>query len=445
MTFTRTFPKGGIVPEPHKPTARSSIRNAALPAEAVVPLAPYGGRAARPVVSPGERVEEGMVIGKSTGRASAHVHAPIPGVVTELREVQLGAGRSTNCIVIALEGAFRKLGRPQQPAKWQHLQPSSLLSRIRSMGVVALDGSNAPVHQLLSAATENDIDYLLVNGAESEPYLSSAHRLMVEQTERIIGGARIAERIAEPHRVLIGVEADKPDAIRALRHGIRRQELSYDVVPLRVKYPQSDRHQLAKALTGRELGASQSDVAIGCVTMDVATLLAIHEGVVEEKPLVERVVTVAGSAVKEPANLKVRLGTSLAYVLSECGGLVEEPAKVIIGGPMRGRAVTDLSLPVTKDTTAVLALTEEEVGTDRQQPCIECGACVRACPMGIEPERLHKFVQQGRTEEALADGILDCTECGACSYVCPSHIPLLEELKRGKRALRQGGMTEEHA
>lgn len=443
MTFTRTFHKGGIVPYANKPTARLPIRNAALPAEAVVPLAPYGGRAARPVVKVGQRVEEGMLIAKSTGHGSAHVHAPIPGIVQEIRTVRLGSDRGIQSIVIELHGAFQKLGRPQEPVKWEHLQPASLLARIRSMGVVSLNGTNIPVHEALSAASEARIDYLLVNGAESEPYLSSAHRVMVEQTERLLIGARIAERIVQPGRVLIGIERDKGDAIRAMRTGLRKEELGYDIVPLRVKYPQSDRHQLTKALTGREVPAGESDISSGCISLDAATLVALCDAVVEEKPLVERVVTVAGDAVREPGNVKVRLGTSLEYLLAECGGLVEEPAKVVVGGPLRGRTVADLSLPVTKDTTAVLALTEAEIRADREQDCIKCGACVRACPMGIEPERLHKFVQQGRTEEALAEGIFDCTECGACSYVCPSHIPLLERLREGKRTLLSTGMSEE--
>lgn len=445
MTFTRSFPKGGITPQAIKPTARSPIRNAALPPTAVVALAQFGTRAARPVVKPGQRVTEGMQIAKSSGRANAHVHAPIPGVVREIREIVLANGRSCQAIVIELQGAFQKLGRPQQPMKWEHLQGSSLLSRIRSMGIVSLDGSGAPVHQALAAAAEARVEYLIVNGAESEPYLSAAHRVMLEHGERVLAGARIAERIVAPRRVLIGVETDKPDAIRAIRRLIKEQELQYDVVPLRVKYPQSDRHQLVKAMTGREISSGQSDIASGCVSLDVATLAAVHDAIVEEKPLLERVVTVAGGAIKRPGNMKVRLGTSLEYLISECGGFVKQPAKIVIGGPLRGRAVRNLSLPVTKDTTALLALTEEEIRFDSEQECIECGACVRACPMGIEPERLHKYVKQGRTEEALADGIMDCTECGACSYVCPSHIPLLQYLRDGKRSLRRRGTSEEHA
>jgi electron transport complex protein RnfC len=358
----------------------------------------------------------------------------VPGHVTEIRRITLANGTDTEAAVIAMEGEFSRLGKPAVGHDWSSFEPSTILRLIREAGVVELDGSGGAMHLALSEHVAARCSTLVINGAESEPYVTVAHRLMIEHPDELSEAIHIVQRLLSPARTLVGAEQDKTAGLRALRDAARKRTLDLSFVALDTKYPQSDVLQLIRALTGHEVPSGQQPIDIGCVAVSIPTLYAIWEAVVLRKPLIERVITVAGDAVERPANLKVRVGTPIGSVLRECGFIREDAARVVVGGPLRGYGVSDLTTPITKTTSAVLALTSREVKAGPQRDCIECGRCAEVCPMGLNPARLRKLSRSGEHELTLREGLLDCTECGLCSYVCPSRIPLVHTLAVAKES-----------
>lgn len=435
---TVTFPKGGIHPLERKElTSHIPSWNAVIPTECVVPLQQHIGAPSELQVQPGDEVREGMLIGMATGFVSANVHSPIPGTVKELREIRLPNGTRTQAVVLELNGEFEQLGKERRKRDWTALEPDALLDLIRKNGIVGMGGATFPTHVKFSLPKGKTCDYLILNGTECEPYLSADHRLMLERPEELLTGLRIAERVLHPDQVVIAVEANKPDAIALLRQTVVQMGLDYQVKPLRVKYPQGDEKMVIKAITGREVPSGGLPLDIGCVVSNAGTLHAIYEAVVFGKPLVERLVTVSGGAIAKPGTLKVRIGTPISELIEECGGFSEIPEKIVVGGPMMGQTVHDLSTPVTKGTSGVLALTAREVRRAPRTACIQCGRCVDACPVGLQPTRLFKQIDHFEYDAALADGLMDCRECGSCSYVCPARIPLVQGLRIGKLMARK--------
>ncbi|WP_455381843.1 electron transport complex subunit RsxC, partial [Salinispira pacifica] len=435
MFGLHTFRGGGIFPYERKSRTREKrIWNAAIPAVAVVPFAQHRGVPAQPLVRPGDRVREGMLIGRTDGEECAPVHSPIPGVVKELISIGLPGGGSSQAAVIALDGEFDRLGREPRLFPWEHLTPEKLIETIAGMGVVGMGGEAIPTALKYRRARSAGIDRLLINGLESEPYMAADHRLMVEKAEQLIEGIRIAERALGVGRTSIAIASDKEEAIDALSTAIASSGASVHLIRMRAKYPQGDEKQLVRVVAGREVPSGGGALDAGVAVSNAATIFAVYEAVVLQKPLIDRVLTVAGGAVRNPGNLKVRIGTPVAELFEECGGFTERPARIVVGGPMMGVGIFDLSTPVTKGTRAILALTQAEVGNAPQTACIQCGRCVRACPMGLEPILLHKYIDHRQFDRAVEAGLSDCQECGACAYVCPAHIPLVQSLKAGKRA-----------
>jgi electron transport complex protein RnfC len=434
----RTFGGGGVHPHDFKSlTNEVSIRNAPIPPEAVIPLQQHMGAPAECLVEAGDEVREGMLIGRAPGVFSANVHASIPGKVKEIREVYLATGMPSKAVVVEFEGEFERGGN--EPMPWQDKDPRELLGLIREQGIVGMGGATFPTPIKFTTREGSPVEYFVVNGVECEPFLTADHRLMLEKTGSILEGVEIVRRILSPRHVLIGVEENKPDAIEVLRGEIARRSADIEVVVLKTRYPQGDEKQLLKALTGREVPSGGLPLDIGSVVSNVGTVYAIYEAVVLGKPLIERIVTVTGPALANPANFKVRIGTPVGNLLEECGGFSANPGKIVAGGPMMGFALADPGVPVVKGTSGILALSERQSRPVLQTPCIGCGRCIAACPFGLSPTSLYKWIEHREYSEAMAAGLMDCKECGCCGFVCPAHIPLIQGMKLGKLMARKKG------
>jgi len=433
MSKQITFPKGGVHPSDFKLfTSGVPIRNAPIPALAVIPMQQHMGKPAQCMVSKDDLVREGMLIGRAQGVFSANIHSPIPGVVKEIREIYLPTGIRSEAVAIELQGEFDRSGKDEPRLEWQGKSGGDLLKSLADKGIVGLGGATFPTLLKYTVREGAQVEFFVVNGVECEPFLTADHRLMLEKSIEILEGIRIAQKIMKPRQIIIGIEENKPDAIAVMKENIVRSGLDFKVVALEVKYPQGDEKQLLKAVIGREVPSGGLPLDIGAVVSNVGTMQAIYEAVVLDKPLIERVVTISGSIIRNPANLKVRLGTPLSELIEECGGFTESPAKLIAGGPMMGFAVLDADTPVTKGLSGVIALSRRQVRSPLQTPCIACGRCVKACPMGLQPTVLYKWIEHGEYEEALKEGLMDCKECGCCGYSCPARIPLIQGMKLGK-------------
>lgn len=433
-----SFPLGGIHPVERKEATRhKASTNAMIPPRCIVPLHQHIGAPAEAVVQKGDTVGEGMLIGRAQGMVSANVHSPVPGTVSEITSIYLPNGTRTDAIVIELEGEFKRLGKEPSRRDWSGLDGKAILGLIRKHGIVGMGGATFPTHVKFSLPKGKRCEYLIMNGTECEPYLSADHRLMVERPDQVLEGLRIVEHLLGPDHVVIGIEVNKPDALSAMQRAVKAAGLSYRVAPLKIKYPQGDEKQLIKAICGREVPSGGLPLDIGCMVSNAGSLHAIYEAVVFDKPLIDRLVTVGGGAIARPANLKVRIGTPIGELIDECGGFTRIPAKIVAGGPMMGQTIYDLDTPVTKGTSGILALTEREVRPALRTACIQCGRCVDACPIGLQPTRLFKLIDHFEQEQAVAEGLMDCRECGCCGYICPARIPLVQGMRVGKRMARQ--------
>ncbi len=435
---TVTFSNGGIHPLERKElTSDVPSWNAVIPSECIVPLQQHIGAPSESLVQPGDDVREGMLIGKAAGFVSANIHSPIPGTVTEIRTVRLPNGVTSQAIVLELKGEFEQLGKARSKRDWSGMDATALRAVIQDHGIVGLGGATFPTHVKFTLPEGLRCEYLILNGTECEPYLSADHRLMVERPEQLLTGLRIAARILKPAQIVVAIEANKPDAIAQIRKTVASMGVDVRVQPLRVKYPQGDEKMVIKAITKREVPSGGLPLDIGCVVSNAGTLHAIYEAVVLGKPLIERLITVSGGAIKKPGNLKVRIGTPISELFEECGGFREMPEKIVVGGPMMGQTVYDLSTPVTKGTSGVLALTAREVRAAPRTACIQCGRCTAACPVGLQPTRLFKLIDHFEYDVAVDAGLMDCRECGSCSYICPARIPLVQGLRIGKVMARK--------
>lgn len=437
MKGLKTFKKGGVHPpgkkylSEHKP-----IKNAVMSNLSVVALSQHLGSPSECVVAPGDEVWEGMLIGKSSGFISGNIHSPVPGKVREISDIYLPNGMVSKAVVIEMEGEFNRLGKEVIETSWEHLSSKEIVNIINSSGIVGLGGATFPVNVKLTLPRGKKAEYLVINGVECEPYLTADHRLMVEKADQIIEGIKITASLIKPEKLAIGIESNKSDAIDIIREAALRANLDLEVFCLEVKYPQGDEKQLLKAITGREVPSGALPIEIGCVVSNVGTVYAIYEAVVLGKPLIERVITVSGGAIKNPQNLKVRIGTPISSLIEECGGFTEKPAKVVVGGPMMGFTIYDLDTPVTKGTSGILALTSKEVKNAGHTACISCGRCIASCPMGLDPTSLFKYIDHAEYDNAESIGLMDCKECGSCGYVCLARIPLVQGMRLGKRILR---------
>jgi electron transport complex protein RnfC len=425
---------GGVHPAGHKDLAAgAAIETLPPPAMAVVPVDQHIGAPAKPVVEAGAAVKAGQVIAEADGFVSVPVHAPVSGTVAAVEAREHPAGKRALAIVIEADGED-SWAPPLAPLDPETAGRDALVDRIRDAGVVGMGGAAFPTHVKLAPRGSKPIDTVILNGAECEPYLAADHRVMVEDAERVVDGLKIIRAILGAERAVIGIEENKPDAIRAIEAAAEGAEVQ--VLPLEVKYPQGAEKLLIDAITRRRVPSGGLPMDVGVVVQNVATAVAIAEAVREGRPLVRRVTTVTGTIVSRPKNLLVRIGTPLSAAIDACGGLTAEPEKLILGGPMMGIAQHTDAVPIVKGTSGVLVLGPGEVRSEPEGPCIRCGECVRACPMGLRPTDLNTLSDAGQFEEAGAAGALDCIECGSCAWGCPARILLLHRIRHAKAQVR---------
>ncbi len=434
----KTFPRGGIHPPSNKLSAGEPIKVLPLPASAVIPLSQHLGAPAVAQVAKGDKVVVGQLIASAGGFVSANVHSPVSGTVTAVEPVANGSGVKVMSVVIAVEGDewLPTIDRSPNLVTDCRLEPSEIVAKIAEAGIVGMGGATFPTQVKLSPPPGKKAEVLIINGVECEPYLTSDHRIMLEHTSQVIVGVGLIARALGVEKTYIGVENNKPDAIEQLRkvvaEMVRALPHHIEVVPLKVRYPQGGEKQLIAAITGRAVPSMGLPIDVGCVVQNVGTALAVYEAVQKNKPLIERVVTLTGKDIPAPSNFLTRIGTPVSDLIKAAGGLPVDTQKVIGGGPMMGRAMSNIDAPVTKGTSGILVVGPKEASRCAETACIKCGKCVTVCPMALEPYLLSRLTQKQLWSEAEAGAIFDCIECGSCAYTCPARVPLLDWIRLGK-------------
>ena len=422
--------KKGIHPVEFKYyTSSKKIEVFPLPDDVYIPLQQHFGACCDPLVKKGDEVKTGQLIGASDAFISSPIHATVTGVVKAVDSFPYPAGGYVQTIHIHRTGDDEWDLLPAY-RDWKSLSIKKLNSQIRDAGIVGMGGAAFPTHVKLAPPEEKPIDTFILNGCECEPFLTADHRVMVEMAEKVLTGMKILMKVLGVGKGYIGIEMNKPDAIDIMSAKVVQSDLDIQVMPLEVKYPQGAEKMLIYAILKRKVPAGGLPMDVGVVVNNVGTAVSVAEAVTEGKPLIQRVVTVTGDGIKEPKNLLMRIGTPFQHAIEYCNGLVDETAKIFMGGPMMGIAQYDLSVPVVKATSGIVASTR--VGKVESQPCIRCGNCVRYCSMYLLPTRLARLSELGNYSEAHELGILNCVECGSCAFECPSSIPLVQWIRVGK-------------
>ena len=423
----KTFRIGGVHPEENKLSAGKAIRRLELPKQAVFPLSQHIGAPAVPIVKKGDAVKVGTKIAEAGGFVSAAIFSSVSGKVNKIDSVIDASGYRKPAIFIDVEGDEweESVDRTDVLVKECALAPEEIVAKIKDAGVVGMGGACFPTHVKLTPPPG-------FNGVECEPYLTADHRLMLEKTDEILVGVTLLMKAVKVDKAYIGIESNKPDAIRLMTEKAAAYS-GIEVVPLKVKYPQGGEKQLIDAIIRRQVPAPPAiPINVGAVVQNVGTAFAVYEAVQKNKPLFERVVTVTGKSLAEPSNFLTRMGTPMSQLIDAAGGLPEDTGKVIGGGPMMGKALASVDVPVCKGSSGVLVMPMKEAKRMVPQPCIRCAKCVGVCPMGLEPYLLATCSAHGDWERVEHEMIMSCIECGSCQFTCPSHRPMLDYIRLGK-------------
>lgn len=434
MKSLLTFPKGGVHPPEFKSQTQGlGIEVMPVSDELELILSQHIGAPCTPTVAKRDVVAEGDVVGEVKKGLGVPLHAPVAGkiknIATSVHPVRVSAPSITLVVDKEAEPA------QYQWLDWHQFSSSDLLAKIHDAGIVGIGGAGFPTHVKLNPPASSPVDTLVLNGAECEPYITADHRQMLENPTEIVEGAKIILKILGIRECHIGIESNKPDAIREMSKAAQDAsdtDYTIKIQALQVKYPQGSEKQLIQAVTGRKVPAMALPSSVGVVVQNVTTAKAIYDAVVYSKPLYEKVVTVAGKGIARPANLQVKIGTKISDIVDYLGGLKPGLAKIIMGGPMMGFAISSLDVPVTKTTSAILFLSEDEIDTKPHSACIRCGWCLDACPMGLEPKEIGIYLEANRGEDTAQFGVFDCFECGSCAYVCPAKRPLVQFVRLAK-------------
>ncbi len=435
---------GGIHPPENKHQSLGGpIRDAGIPPELVLPLSQHIGAPAKPVVAVGERVRKGQLIAAASGAVSVPLHAPTSGTIAALEDRLIAhpSGLCAPCIVITTDGRDEWIELEPTP-DYRALAPQELLARIRNGGIAGMGGAGFPAAVKLSTRPGSSVATLIINGTECEPYITADDILMREQPDRIVGGVKIIMQLLQPGEVLIGVEDNKPEAIAALTAAAAGSAI--EVVSFPTKYPSGGEKQLIEILTGKQVPSGGLPLDVGVICQNVGSVAAIHDAVVLGRPLLSRITTVTGEAVREPGNFHVLLGTPMNYLLARAGYQPDRNRRLIMGGPMMGFTVPDARVPIVKTTNCLLAPSDAELpAPSPAQACIRCGLCAQACPASLLPQQLFWFAQAREFDKLERHNLFDCIECGACSWACPSAIPLVQYYRASKAEILE--LRREHA
>lgn len=422
---------GGVHPDYSKSaTAGTPIEEMPLLESYIVPLSQNLGAAAVPIVEKGDEVLKGQMIGEAGGFVSAPVHAPTSGKVKKIDDYPHPVGRSMPAIEIAADGEDRWAEGCGPLRDVDNLKPEEIRKAIWDAGLVGMGGAAFPTHVKLSPPSEKPIDTFILNGAECEPYLTSDHGLMLEAAEKIVAGGKLMARVLGAEKLMIGIEKNKPDAIERMREAAEGS--GFEVVPVETIYPHGAEKQLIYALTRRKVPTGGLPMDVATVVQNVGTAAAAFDACAHGIPLIERVVTLTGSGIAQPRNLRLRVGTPVTAALERCGGLDPDTTMAISGGPMMGISQHSLEIPIVKGTSGMVFLTTGEVTLFSSRHCIRCGSCVVHCPMGLLPTVIHAYSVNEMFDVAEEYNAMDCIECGCCAYSCPSHLPLVQNIRRAK-------------
>jgi electron transport complex protein RnfC len=429
-----TFPQGGVhPPESKELTAGLSIEVMPVPDELEIILGQHIGAPCTPTVAKRNEVKEGETIGQVAKGLGVPLHSPVAGKVKDIGMSAHPMRTSAPSITIEVDHGASPI--VYEKSDWENQDAKELLAKVHDAGIIGIGGAGFPTHVKLNPPADNPINTLILNGAECEPYITADHRQMLEHAAEVVEGAKIILKILGIQKCIIGIENNKPDAIAAMIKAAKEGSTSRFLVSvnaLKVKYPQGSEKQLIQAVTGRKVPAFALPSAVGVVVHNVSTARAIYDAVAFGKPLCEKVVTISGKGIKRPANLLVKIGTKVNDIVAYLGGITPGLTKIVMGGPMMGFAVSNLNIPVTKTTSAVLFLTEDEIDTRPHSQCIRCGWCLDACPMGLEPKEIGIYVEANRAEDTEPLGVFECFECGSCAYVCPAKRPLVQFIRLAK-------------
>lgn len=424
---------GGVHPPENKISREMPIERLPVPETVVIHLSQHIGAPAVALVEKGDKVKAGQFIASAKGVVSSNVHSSVSGTVTAVDLAKDAGGLGKPSITITVEGDEwdEKIDKTDSLITGCSLSSEEIIRKIFEAGIVGLGGATFPTQVKLTLPPGKKAECLIVNGVECEPYLTSDHRLMLEKTDEILVGVEILCKALGVSKAYIGIEKNKPDAIARMTERASQHPV-INIVPLKVRYPQGGEKQLIDAILRRQVPSGKLPIDVGVVVQNVGTAFAVYEAVQKNKPLIERVVTVTGKGLSAPRNLLVRIGTPVNLLLEACGYEVGNNGKIINGGPMMGRAVSNTDAPVTKGTSGIIAMPEKESRRRKATPCIRCARCVNVCPAGLEPYLLSPMSERGMFAELENERITDCIECGCCSYICPASLPLLDYIRLGK-------------
>jgi electron transport complex protein RnfC len=429
----KTFPTGGIHPPDKKITATTPITYLSVPEIVIIPLSQHIGAPAIPVVEKGDSVKAGQLIAKADGYVSANIHSPVSGKVNRIDLATDSSGYRKKCIIIDTAGDewLETIDRDPSLIRDIKLSRDEIIAKCLEAGIVGMGGASFPTHVKLKVPEGKRCDILIINGVECEPYLTSDHRLMLEKGEEILTGTTIIMKALGVEKAIIGIENNKPDAIAHLKK-LSEGYGGITIEALKVKYPQGGEKQLVRALLDRDIPSGGLPVDVHAMVQNIATTFAVYEAVQKNKPLFERVVTVTGESLKAPSNFMVRTGTPVSKLIEAAGGLPGDTGKIINGGPMMGKAINNIDVPVVKGMSGIVILRDSESIRRNIDPCIRCGKCINACFFNLEPYLLMTLTEKTMFERAEKERITDCCECGSCAYACPAGRPLLDYIRLGK-------------